>query len=90
MTKPNENEKSGPSPAASKDAEKTINLWSALIKGSKCLARSTEPDEDGYYLAVVQDVSPDGATLTLKWASYPKLPTFKAKRLAVGLIQGSK
>lgn len=88
MTKSNENEKTGPSPAASKDAEKAINLWNALTKGSKCLARSTEPDESGFYLATVQEVQ--GDTLVLTWFGYPKLPAFKAKRHSVGLIQGSK
>jgi hypothetical protein len=61
-------------------------LWDALAKGSKCLARSTEPGEDGYYLAVVEEVSSDGKTLTLKWVGYPKLEPFKTRRLSVGLL----
>ncbi|OJT95361.1 MAG: hypothetical protein BGN82_02195 [Alphaproteobacteria bacterium 65-7] len=61
-------------------------MWDALTKGSKCLAKSTEPGEDGYYLAIVEEVSPDGKTLTLKWFGYPSLGTFKTRRLAVGLL----
>lgn len=72
--------------AAPKEGEKGQNPWDALAKGSKCLAKSTEPGEDGYYLAVVEEISADGKTLTLKWVGYPKLDTFKVRKLAVGLL----
>ncbi len=89
MTKSNENEKAAAPAPASKDADKG-SLWDALTKGSKCLAKSTEPDEDGYYLAIVEEVSADGATLVCRWAMYPKLGTFKTRRLAVGLLTKAK
>jgi len=90
LTKLNENEKAiAPVPTA-KDTDKGHTMWDALTKGSKCLAKSTEPGEDGYYLAVVEEISADGQTLTLKWFSYPKLPTFKARRLSVGLLVKTK
>jgi len=90
MTKSNESEKAQAPAAIPKAPEKPISLWDALAKDSKCLARSTEPGEDGYYLAVVEEVSPDGKTLTLKWAGYPKLETFKARRMSVGLLSPVK
>lgn len=89
MTKP-ENDKASQPTATPKPPEKPISLWDALAKGSKCLARSTEPGEDGYYLAAVEEISSDGKTLTLKWVGYPKLETFKARRLSVGLLSPVK
>src|SRR4051812_36787822 len=85
LTKPNESEKPLPPTATPKDGEATTP-WDKLIKGSRCLAKSTEPNEDGYYLATVEDVSADGKTLTLKWFGYPGLASFKTRRLAVGII----
>lgn len=83
MTVSSENEKAA-TPSTSNNAGKGVNPWDALVKGSKCLARSTEPCEDGYYLASAQEVQ--GDTLVLTWFGYPKLPTFKARRHAVGLL----
>ena len=90
MAKLNENEKAAAPVVATKDTDKVHTMWDTLTKGSKCLARSTELGEDGYYLAVVEEISADGQTLTLKWFSYPKLPTFKARRLSVGLLVKTK
>lgn len=69
-----------------KQVERAASPWDAIAVGSKVLAKSTEPGEDGYYLSTVEEISADKKTLTLKWVGYPKLPPFKVRRLAVGII----
>lgn len=82
------NESVPPAKSTGKEADRAPSPWEAIVVGSKVLARSTEPGETGYYLSLVTEVSADKQTLTLKWvgAEYAKLPSFKARRLAVGIL----
>ena len=73
-------------PAAPPEALPTsvANPWDAIETGSVVLWES-DPAE-GFFKAEVVGMSKDRKVLTLKWIGYPKLPTFQAKRIAVGLI----
>ena len=68
--------------------DKYINPWSAIVVGTKVLHQ--EDGDEGYYFCTVTGVSADLKILTLKWRDCPKLPTFKVKRIEVGLIQVEK
>ena len=58
--------------------------WDMVEIGGSVLCEE-EPGE-GYYLCKVVGMSPDRKILTCAWAGYPKLPHFKVKRIAVGLV----
>jgi hypothetical protein len=62
--------------------------WQA-IHPSQTVLWASDPAE-GYFPAVVISVSKDGQQLTLRWRDYPKLPEFRARRLAVGLLRQGK
>ena len=80
--KPNETSaSSGPEPK--KKPEKSANPWDAIAVGSTVLAQVDKAE--GYFPAIVQKISGDGKTLTLRWKGFD-MPAFTMRRLAVGLI----
>ena len=66
------------------DQDKYVHLWEVIEVGGTVLWQA-DPSE-GYFPCTVVGVSKDRKLLTLKWRDYPKLPSFQAKRIAVGLI----
>lgn len=83
--------KAEPAPGLSQpeaSTTKSYNPWLAIAKGGTVLWQS-DPSE-GYFPCEVVGISKDNKMLTLKWIGYPKLPTFQAKRIAVGLIAVEK
>lgn len=79
-----------PAPPALAPGKDTVgqDLWQAIQPGQTVLWAS-DPAE-GYFHAVVAGISKDGQQLTLRWRDYPKLPEFRARRLAVGLLRQGK
>lgn len=61
------------------------DLWEAIEVGQTVLWQ-TDPEE-GYFPCIVVSLSKDRQHLNLRWRDYPKLPEFKAKRTAVGLLR---
>jgi hypothetical protein len=59
------------------------NPWNSIEVGGTVLAQVDK--EEGYFPAIVEKISDDGKTLTLRWKAY-RLPSFTMRRLAVGLI----
>jgi len=59
------------------------NPWASIKKGSLVLA--PEPNEGGWYEAVVIGQAQNGAQLTLRWRDWPKLKEFTASRTAVAI-----
>ena len=66
----------------------TRDLWEAIEAGQTVLWQS-DPEE-GYFPCIVVSLFNDRQHLTLKWKGYPKLPEFRARRLAVGLLRQAK
>ena len=66
--------------------DKFANPWDAIEIGGTVLWQA-DPAE-GYFPCTVVGVSKDPARrmLTLRWVGWPKLPSFQAKRIAVGLL----
>lgn len=73
-----------PAPSPLPSAAGGANPWDAIEVGSTVLWQS-DPAE-GYFPCEVVGMSKDRKQVQLKWIGYPKLPTFQAKRVAVGLI----
>jgi len=75
-------------PSPVKIATQQSNPWETVQPGQTVLW-SSDPSE-GYFPAVVVSVSKDGASVTLRWRDYPKLPELKARKSALGLLKPGK
>ena len=71
-------------PAANTPPTTYQNPWDSIEVGGTVLAHASR--DEGWFEAVVTEVSKDKKLLTLKWIGYPKLPAFKSKRIAVALV----
>ncbi len=58
--------------------------WDMIEVGGTVLCE--EAPGEGFYLSKVVGMSSDRKLLTCAWLGYPKLPQFKVKRIAVGLV----
>jgi hypothetical protein len=74
----------GTEPEAAKG--KCLDLWTKIGVGCTVLYGGKQVD-DGWWEAIVQAVSKDGDTLTLRWKDAPKEKQFKCKRNEVGILR---
>lgn len=63
--------------------------WAALKVGSMALVFD-KVNKEGWFEAVVLEVSKNGETLTLRWRDAPQLKKFKAVRRAVSILSAIK
>lgn len=63
--------------------------WAALKVGSIALVFD-KVNREGWFEAVVLEVSKNGETLTLRWRDAPELKKFKAARRAVSILSTIK
>lgn len=80
--------RSSEKPSSLLPAVSQSNPWDLIAVQSLVLWQADK--EEGYFLCFVTAVSQDGQQLTLKWKDYPKLPEFKVRRSAVGLLRQAK
>lgn len=59
------------------------NPWASIKQGSLVLAE--EPEDGGWYEAVVVGLASKGQTLSLRWRDWPKLKAFTIQRTAVAI-----
>ena len=74
---------------ASPNAGDGSDAWAAIKVGALVLARDPDP-ENGWYEALVTQVSADGNTLTVRWRDYSDAPQVQVKRQGVGLLRSPR